>query len=220
MNKKFSTLLAGVALLGAMSANAGNPVTSLQKTGNGLYQLKAAGGVLAMTPEGALKLEATTESANLASTLWCVEVTEEGYGKAPIFDFTNKATGQRLDIQYAGTLLEGLAEKTPSYTDVETANDSTRVGGEISGWAYLNQYTSIPAAEQAGKTLYSYFKADSVIGLVADGTNIQVKKLGAADAYKDAAAGSELTTFILQEADMIRLQAPEINTILGLQAAD
>ena len=32
MNKKFSTLLAGVALLGAMSANAGNPVTSLQKT--------------------------------------------------------------------------------------------------------------------------------------------------------------------------------------------
>lgn len=51
-----------------------------------------------MTPEGALKLEATTESANLASTLWCVEVTEEGYGKAPIFDFTNKATGQRLDI--------------------------------------------------------------------------------------------------------------------------
>ncbi len=54
MNKKFSTLLAGVALLGAMSANAGNPVTSLQKTGNGLYQLKAAGGVLAMTPEGVL----------------------------------------------------------------------------------------------------------------------------------------------------------------------
>ena len=28
MNKKFSTLLAGVALLGAMSANAGNPVTA------------------------------------------------------------------------------------------------------------------------------------------------------------------------------------------------
>lgn len=41
MNKKFSTLLAGVALLGAMSANAGNPVTSLQKTGNGLYQIES-----------------------------------------------------------------------------------------------------------------------------------------------------------------------------------
>lgn len=46
MNKKFSTLLAGLALLGAMNANAGDPVTSLKKTGNGLYQLKADGGVL------------------------------------------------------------------------------------------------------------------------------------------------------------------------------
>ena len=216
MNKKFSTLLAGLALLGAMNANAGDPVTSLKKTGNGLYQLKADDGVLAMTPNGALRLEATTTSANLASTLWCVEVTEEGYGKAPIFDFTNKATGQRLDIQYAGTLLEGLGGSTPTYTDT----DSTRVGGEVSGWAYLNQYTSIPVAEQTGKTLYSYFKADSVIGLVADGTNIQVTKLAAAEAYADAATGSDLTMFSLVEADMIRLQAPEINTILGLQAAD
>ena len=216
MNKKFSTLLAGLALLGAMNANAGDPVTSLKKTGNGLYQLKADDGVLAMTPNGALRLEATTTSANLASTLWCVEVTEEGYGKAPIFDFTNKATGQRLDIQYAGTLLEGLGGSTPTYTDT----DSTRVGGEFSGWAYLNQYTSIPVAEQTGKTLYSYFKADSVIGLVADGTNIQVTKLAAAEAYADAATGSDLTMFSLVEADMIRLQAPEINTILGLQAAD
>ncbi|MBP3641879.1 MAG: hypothetical protein J6J40_08630 [Parabacteroides sp.] len=216
MNKKFSTLLAGLALLGAMNANAGDPVTSLKKTGNGLYQLKADDGVLAMTPNGALRLEATTTSANLASTLWCVEVIEEGYGKAPIFDFTNKATGQRLDIQYAGTLLEGLSGSTPTYTDT----DSTRVGGEVSGWAYLNQYTSIPAAEQAGKTLYSYFKADSVIGLVANNTNIQVTKLAAADAYADAATGNDLTKFSLVEADMIRLQAPEINTILGLQAAD
>ncbi|WP_298550302.1 hypothetical protein [uncultured Parabacteroides sp.] len=221
MNKKFSTLLAGLALLGAMNANAGDPVTSLKKTGNGLYQLKATDGVLAMTPNGALRLEATTTSANLASTLWCIEVTEEGYGKAPIFDFTNKATGQRLDIQYAGTLLEGLGGSTATYTDIPgTGADSTRVGGEVSGWAYLNQYTSIPAAEQAGKTLYSYFKADSVIGLKANSTNIQVVKEEAAKAYTDAAAGSLFTKFALVEADMIRLQAPEINTILGLQAAD
>ena len=45
MNKKFSTLLAGVALLGAMSANAGNPVTSLQKTGNGLGSPDKPGGL-------------------------------------------------------------------------------------------------------------------------------------------------------------------------------
>ncbi|WP_302773499.1 DUF6383 domain-containing protein [Parabacteroides johnsonii] len=222
MNKKFSTLLAGVALFGAMTANAGDAVTSLQKTGNGLYQLKAANGVLAMTPEGYLQLVDAVTSEKLASTLWCVEVTEEGFGKAPIFDFTNKATGQRLDIAYAGTLLEGVTKETPTYNFKTPTNaDSTIVGGEVSGWAYLSQYKLVSSEEQtSGKTLYSYFKADSVIGLKADGTNIQLVKLGADKASADAAAGSELTAFVLQEADMIRLKANEINTILGLQDAD
>ncbi|MEI3117650.1 MAG: hypothetical protein V8T12_00995 [Parabacteroides johnsonii] len=44
--------------------------------------------------------------------------------------------------------------------------------------------------------------------------------MAAADAYADAATGNDLTKFSLVEANMIRLQAPEINTILGLQAAD
>ena len=45
MNKKFSTLLAGVALFGAMSANAAvtNPVASLGKTNTELFQLQTAG---------------------------------------------------------------------------------------------------------------------------------------------------------------------------------
>lgn len=115
-------------------------------------------------------------SSNLAKSLWCVEVIEEGFGKAPIFDFTNKATGQRLDIQYAGTHLEGLAGGTPTTTpDVVAPLDSTFVGGEISGWAFSTQYT---ANLQGKRTLYSYFKADSVIGLIKDaaGDKIMVKK--------------------------------------------
>ncbi|RHR56898.1 DUF6383 domain-containing protein [Parabacteroides sp. AF17-28] len=224
MNKKFSTLLAGVALLGAMNANATTPVTSLQKTNDGLYQLEfeAAGGTksyLSMSESGALYLEGTVKADNLAKSLWCVEVTEEGFGKAPIFDFTNKATGQRLDIQFAGTLLEGLAVGAAATTSPDA--DSTRVGGEVSGWAFSTQYT---ANLQAKRTLYSYFKADSVIGLVKDaaGDKILVKKMGASEAYADAedAAGTALTKFTLVEADVIRLGANEINTYLGMQAAD
>ncbi|RHO73379.1 hypothetical protein DW083_05905 [Parabacteroides sp. AF48-14] len=223
MNKKFSTLLAGVALFGAMSANATTPVTSLQKTNDGLYQLEfeAAGGTksyLSMSETGALYLEGDVVSNNLAKSLWCVEVIEEGFGKAPIFDFTNKATGQRLDIQFAGTLLEGLAINTPS---TAPDADSTRVGGEVSGWAFSTQYT---ANLQAKRTLYSYFKADSVIGLVKDAADdkILVKKMGASEAYADAedAAGTALTKFTLVEADVIRLGANEINTYLGMQTAD
>ena len=226
MNKKFSTLLAGVALLGAMSANATTPVTSLQKTNDGLYQLEVddAGTkkYLSMSETGALYLEDAVVSKNLAKSLWCVEVIEEGFGKAPIFDFTNKATGQRLDIQYAGTHLEGLGGGTPTTTpNVVAPLDSTFVGGEISGWAFSTQYT---ANLQTKRTLYSYFKADSVIGLIKDaaGDKIMVKKMSAADAYADAEAsgGTALTKFTLVEADVIRLGANEINTYLGMQAAD
>ena len=219
MNKKFSTLLAGVALFGAMSANATTPVTSLQKTNDGLYQLEVndAGTMkyLSMSESGALYLEETVASDNLTKSLWCVEVTEEGFGKAPIFDFTNKATGQRLDIQFAGTSLEGLAVNT-AVTSPDA--DSTRVGGEVSGWAFSTQYT---ANLQPERTLYSYFKADSVIGLVKDASTnkILVKKMGASDAYADAedASGTDLTKFTLVEADVIQLNAATINTFFGLQ---
>ena len=138
MNKKFSTLVAGAALLmGAVSANAAvtNPVTSLGKTNTELFQLQTSGdSVLVMNQHGTLLMQAKTAltGANIANSLWCVEVTEEGYGKAPIFDFTNKATGQRLDIAYAGTEL--VTRPGSSAT-----TDSTTVGGEISGWAFSVQ---------------------------------------------------------------------------------
>ena len=49
MNKKFSTLLAGAALLGAVTANAGGPVKTV--AADGLYQLAVdvAGQLLAQT---------------------------------------------------------------------------------------------------------------------------------------------------------------------------
>ncbi|WP_455643514.1 DUF6383 domain-containing protein [Parabacteroides sp.] len=221
MNKKFSTLVAGVALFGAMAANATTPVTSLQKTNDGLYQLEfeaTPGGTksyLSMSESGALYLEDAIASDNLTKSLWCVEVTEEGFGKAPIFDFTNKATGQRLDIQFAGTLLEGLNVNNAA---TSPDADSTRVGGEVSGWAFSTQYT---ANLQGKRTLYSYFKGDSVIGLVKDAATdkILVKKMGASDAYADAedATGTALTKFTLVEADVIQLNAATINTFFGLQ---
>ncbi len=221
MNKKISTFLAGIALFGAVSAGATTPVTSLTKTSDKLYQLEVdlgeGTGYLSMSENGALFLEDDIASVNLANSLWCVEVTEEGSGKAPIFDFTNKATGQRLDIQYAGTLLEGLEKNVATVTDLDA--DSTFVGGEISGWAFSTQYT---ANLQPERTLYSYIKPDSVIGLVKDESNkILIKKMGASDAYADAedADGVALTKFTLVEADVIRLGANEINTYFGLQSA-
>ncbi len=217
MNKKFSTLLAGVALFGAMSANAAvtNPVASLGKTNTELFQLQTAGdSVLVMNQYGTLLMQAKTDltGANIANSLWCVEVTEEGYGKAPIFDFTNKATGQRLDIAYAGTEL--VTRPGSSAT-----TDSTTVGGEISGWAFSSQYKS--GVEAA--TLYSYFKTDSVIGLLkaaAANDTVRIMKEAATVAYGDRTTGNVFTKFTLAYADSVTLNAAAINTILGQQTAD
>ena len=216
MNKKFSTLVAGAALLmGAVSANAAvaNPVTSLGKTNTELFQLQTSDSVLVMNQHGTLLMQAKTAltGANIANSLWCVEVTEEGYGKAPIFDFTNKATGQRLDIAYAGTEL--VTRPGSSAT-----TDSTTVGGEISGWAFSSQYKS--GVEAA--TLYSYFKTDSVIGLLKVGTKdtVRVMKESASVAYGDRTNGAKFTKFTLAYADAVTLDAAAINTILGQQTAD
>lgn len=97
MNKKFSTFLAGVALLSAMSVSAapGDAVQSLKLGKNaGLYQLTVAGDkVLSMDADGKLTVVAApTTSTGLANTLWCVEVATQVQGQAPKFDFVNNGS--------------------------------------------------------------------------------------------------------------------------------
>ncbi|WP_455643567.1 DUF6383 domain-containing protein [Parabacteroides sp.] len=216
MNKKFSTLLAGVALFGAMSANAaGNPVTSLDTSKEYLYQLMYTVTdpyLLGMDADGKLipVKEADVTSATLASTLWCVEVVDENEGKNVIYNFVNKSTGQRLDIAYSGTALEGLAKEKVSGADVT-------VGGEIAGWAFSPQYKS----GMKPATVYSHFKTDSVIGLYATASAIDVKKAGSADAAGEALGTPAIfTKFTLQTANPVILEAAEINSILGTLEGD
>ena len=76
MNKKFSTLLAGAALLGAVTAN--GAVKLNQGANNGLYQLKAGSAFLSITEnstthEDEIKM-VSHSSANLGGTMWCVTV--------------------------------------------------------------------------------------------------------------------------------------------------
>ena len=224
MNKKFSTLLAGAALLGAVTANAGGPVKTV--AADGLYQLAVdvAGAttgtdkVLTMDKDGKLlPLTYNQIAANpdtLAYSLWCVEVTAEGYGKAPVYNFTNKATGQRLDVAYAGPALNGAAKPASGATYAATG---AVVGGEMQDWAFSATYKD--AMNPA--TLYSYFHADSVVGLKLNTSNVFVLgKATATTAQADAQTGSVFTKFTLVEPDSIVMNANAVNTIFGTQTAD
>ena len=204
MNKKFSTLLAGVALFGATSAFAGNNVPSLiEGTNDGLYQLKTPGNLyLALNAEGELVTVDNVTADNVASTLWCTTVTVENQGKAPIYDFVNKGAEALLSVT-----MDDFAKNA-----MQTTKNSL-VGGEIAGWAFSGTYAN---ALEANRPLYSYFQEDSVVGLVLEGTNVRLKKAGgkAADI-----SGAKFATFTLVEADGIALNAKQINTKLGIQDA-
>ncbi len=204
MNKKFSTLLAGVALFGATSAFAGNNVPSLiEGTNDGLYQLKTPGNLyLAVNAKGELVTVDNVTADNVASTLWCTTVTVENQGKAPIYDFVNKGAEALLSVT-----MDDFAKNA-----MQTTKNSL-VGGEIAGWAFSGTYAN---ALEANRPLYSYFQEDSVVGLVLEGPNVRLKKAGgkAADI-----SGAKFATFTLVEADGIALNAKQINTKLGIQDA-
>ena len=204
MNKKFSTLLAGVALFGATSAFAGNNVPSLiEGTNDGLYQLKTTGNLyLAVNPKGELVTVDNVTADNVASTLWCTTVTVENQGKAPIYDFVNKGAEALLSVT-----MDDFAKNA-----MQTTKNSL-VGGDIAGWAFSGTYAN---ALETNRPLYSYFQEDSVVGLVLEGTNVHLKKAGgkAADI-----SGAKFATFTLVEADGIALNAKQINTKLGIQDA-
>jgi len=217
MNKKFSTLLAGVALLSAMSANAQTtPAQNVLPTANGaysigklvegansgLFQLKdeASGKVLSMDEDGVLSLVASSStSTGLANTLWCVTVSSENQGQAPKFDFMNKGTGRMLDITMAEIL------KSESQVDL-----TPTTGGEIAGWAFSRTITKL----EDKRPLFSYFTTDSVVGFTTT-NGVKVQKWAAKDVQNNTFAA-----FTLQAPGQVYLSANELNTIFGNQKAD
>lgn len=111
MNKKFFTLLcASLLFSSAFSAvNAidltdaavgvgATAVAKLDKAAlSGVYQLRVGTQVLVIE-DGKYVLKNVNDGFDLQASLWCVQVTEEGQGKEPIYDFVNKATGEFLAI--------------------------------------------------------------------------------------------------------------------------
>ena len=195
MIKRISTLLAGIALLGTMSVSAVSTVNTnlkLKEGSNvGLYQLKAGDKFLAVEDGKLVAIEAPVSAGYLTNTLWCVTVTKENNGKAPIFDFINKGAQCFLDVTM------------DDFTDGEEAV----LGGEVGGWANSEIFST---GIQTDMPTYSYFKSDSVVGLVVDGNSVTLKK---AAANEIASAG--FTGITITAPDIITLSADQINNKFG-----
>ena len=220
MNKKFSTLLcASLMLSSAFSVNAaditgavfGDGAAKLLKLDKnalkGVYQLRlgtdGGDGVLAIK-DGKYVIEPTGSLANLANSLWCIQITEQGQGKEPIYDFVNKGTGEFLAISEADVANLGNDAVT-------TLTDGLSVGETYGGWAFSSVYATDLEYE---KPMFTYLAAgnDYVLVLMKDANGkVQVKKVKATDARTDEANRLKFTVF---DAGTYVLSAAEINAYL------
>ena len=213
MNKKFSTLLCASLLFSsafsavnaadlnnaAVGANA-TAVDKLDKAAlSGVYQLRVGTQVLVIE-DGKYVLKNVNDGFDLQASLWCVQVTEEGQGKEPIYDFVNKATGEFLAISeedVVGLQVEGT-------TDAELS-----VGETFGGWAFSPEYKE---NLKGNMPLYTYQEADNVLLLVkGDKGGIKAKKVKASEARSNSTGGAQFT---LYDAGTYVLSAAEINAYL------
>nr|WP_129731548.1 DUF6383 domain-containing protein [Parabacteroides goldsteinii] len=206
MNKKFSTLVAGLALVSSVaSATTLDTSIKLKEGGNdGLFQIAtgtAKDSVLYLTKDDSLKLMKASEVTPdmFASTLWCVNVESYSQGQAPKFDFTNKAYGRILEISMDG--MSGLPTGAVS--------DSLIVGGDVNGWAFS---TTFKDGVQTEKPLFSYFTTDSVVALEHyDGNALRAVKY-------HASATIDHTVYSLVKPSRMVLNANALHTLLGMNA--
>ena len=190
MNKKFSTLVASVLLVGAMgTVDAANyakfttapTVAEVVKAGT-YYQLETStsGEVLGMfrnetTGQYYLKSVKTTDAtkAEVRSTLWTImsqENAEGGYS----YVFMNYASGLQLAINSQGAAVV----KHPATAGViATPTGNITVGGDVAVWKW------VPAPDPVNKkftvtTLSAAFgeKRDSVLVLTADNGKVGAEK--------------------------------------------
>ena len=212
MNKKFSTLLcASLLFSSAFSAvNAidltdaavgvgATAVAKLDKVAlSGVYQLRVGTQVLVIE-DGKYVLKNVNDGFDLQASLWCVQVTEEGQGKEPIYDFVNKATGEFLAISEEDVVGLQVGEKTKT---------NLSVGETFGGWAFSPEYKE---NLKGNMPLFTYQEADNVLLLVkGENGGLKAKKVKASVARSE----SERVQFTLFDAGTYVLSAAEINAYL------
>ena len=212
MNKKFSTLLCASLLFSsafsavnaadlnnvAVGANA-TAVAKLDKAAlSGVYQLRVGTQVLVIE-DGKYVLKNVNDGFDLQASLWCVQVTEEGQGKEPIYDFVNKATDEFLAISEEDVVGLQVGEKTKT---------NLSVGETFGGWAFSPEYKE---NLKGNMPLFTYQEADNVLLLVkGENGGLKAKKVKASVARSE----SERVQFTLFDAGTYVLSAAEINAYL------
>ena len=162
MNKKFSTLMAGLMLASAFSVNAADVVKKYEANKGYRLQTSTTGEVMAVVsnPEndnyGQLVLiqeTALTDINAVKAATWNIVFTQPTDGTAPKFTYINKATGLTLSV------------------DPEANGDLAFIKGSVTEWLNTsvldNGSTPFSATD-----LRSFYKANEVVYLIPSGNTV------------------------------------------------
>ena len=176
MNKKFSTLMAGLMLASAFSVNAQttNEPTAVSKYVSGKYYvLGDATNVLTVVSDakddayGELKMVPKAGTWNLSATrdaLWEVKVVAGQAGDAPKYSFVNVATGMTLSVP--------TPQNNTDKNTVAKDGDKLMISGGYMEWmnGYANSFGTNPV------DFYSYVNSTDVVYLMYSGGDLYVKR--------------------------------------------
>ncbi len=198
----FSSAFSAVNAIDLTDAAVGVGATAVAKLDkaalSGVYQLRVGTQVLVIE-DGKYVLKNVNDGFDLQASLWCVQVTEEGQGKEPIYDFVNKATGEFLAISEEDVVGLQVGEKTKT---------NLSVGETFGGWAFSPEYKE---NLKGNMPLFTYQEADNVLLLVkGENGGLKAKKVKASVARSE----SERVQFTLFDAGTYVLSAAEINAYL------
>ncbi len=211
MNKKFSTLMAGLMLASAFSVASAQ--TPWGKYENGKYYM--LGAVYNGTLEKYISVESDSNAdygkldfvgapTNLEETreaLWKVTVTQESYGDTPKYSFVNVATGQVLSVAIP-----------KDDQDVIGDDEDVMISGGFMEW--YNGLNSVDIDKRNGNKFMSYISKNEVVYLVKDANNkINVKRGTVAEAET---SGVSIIPVI---ANKVTLGAEELNKELIMNNA-
>ena len=234
MNKKFSTLMAGLMLASAFSVSAQsitNAPTKTDKYVNGkYYMLGTDDNVLAVQSDatagsnyayGELKMvdldqpgvaNADWTLAQTREALWQVTITSGEAGNAPKYSFVNVATGMTLSVSIP----------TKNYSDISGNDKSEAIIGEdgelmISGgyMEWLNGgANSYKTNASSGQAFYSYVNNTDVVFLTYNTTDNEL--VAVRDKYNTMIAASSST---YGSSEVVKVQPYKAKTV-ALTAED
>ncbi len=219
MNKKFSTLMAGLMLASAFSVSAQGSLgipTSIDKYEDGKYYVLGDGnnvltvvsdagpryGELAMVWQG--NGSDYWDLAKTRNALWKVTVVPGNAGDAPKYSFVNVATGMTLSVPTP------KSDKDGENIIGAGAEEALMISGGYMEWMNGN---ANDFSDDIAENFYSYINSTEVVYLMYgnNGEKDLIVKRSHIDNIEDAESGYKLLQIRPFEAQVVELTADDLN---------